>query len=226
MNQNIVNKKTTFVILFGVAMVAALGVNAFSTTSSVSEADNETTNVEIRAVPPYPVPASEPILLEQFGTKFTSFDEAKQFVGMTNAVLPSYIPGGIQLDSIRTQVNEAGNEITAIYVPQNTISTIEKSGHIPTYENVISDGMTVNIKANAGPSSDWEDIVNFRVKEAPDVRSSTTIGNVKAMLIKGTPEYGWPSQARIVYDDQYIMLSSLKHDTVELEKVLRSMIEK
>jgi len=73
---------------------------------------------------------------------------------------------------------------------------------------------------------DWESIVDFRVKEAPDVRSSTTIGNLKAILIKGTPEYGWPSQARIVYDDQYIMLTSLKHDTVELEKVLRSMIER
>lgn len=226
MNQNIINKKTTFVILFGVAMVAALGINSFSTMSSISETNNGTPNVEIRAISPYPVPASEPIVLEQLGTKFTSFDDAKQSVGMTKAVLPSHIPTGIQLDSIRTQVNEAGNEITAIYVPQNTISTIEKSGHVPTYEDVIADGMTVNIKANAGPSSDWESIVDFRVKEAPDVRSSITIGNVKAILIKGTPEYGWPSQARIVYDDQYIMLSSLKHDTVELEKVLRSMIER
>lgn len=226
MNQNLVKKKTTFVILFGVVMVAVLGINAFSTMSSIPETDNGTPNVEIRAIPPHPVPASEPIALEQFGNKFASFDEAKLSVGMTKAVLPSYVPTGIQLDSIRTQVNEAGNEITAIYVPQNTISAIEKSGHIPTYENVIADGMTINIKANAGPSSDWESIVDFRVKEAPDVRSSTTIGNVKAVLIKGTPEYGWPSQVRIVYDDQYIMLSSLKHDTVELEKVLRSMIER
>lgn len=224
MNQKL-SKKTTYAILFGVAMITVFGLTEFSTMNFVSETDNGVSDGEIRATPPYPIPAPRSIDLEQLGTKHASFDQAKQSVGMPNAVLPSYVPDGILLDSVRTQLNEAGNEITAIYVQKNALKTIVESGHSPTYEDIIANGMTVNIKANAGSSSDWESIVDFRVNEAPDVRSSTTIGNVKTILIKGTPEYGWPSEARIVYGDQYIMLSSVKYNTVELEKVLRSMIE-
>lgn len=165
-----------------------------------------------------PTPPSMP--LSMFGQKASSFEEAKIQTGLSKASLPTYVPNGLVLESIRTNDVNTYNEITVIYAPPN-IETVSES----TIEQSIEQGLVITYAQEDTESNfNWNEFVDRQVREAPEVRSSVMIDGHKAMLIQNNPDLLWPYEVRLIVDDQQIHLVSMYSDTAELEKVLSSML--
>lgn len=166
-------------------------------------------------------PSPPPTPISDYGPKTTSFEQAKITTGLSTISLPSYIPKGLVLDSQRTMADDKrpSSMVTIIYVPEG--KQISESDSV---EKIVEDGLVILYIKDDYSGFDWEKTAKMMADEAPDVRSIATINGKTILLVKGNPSEGINSQASLIEGNLHINLVARNFDTVELEKVLSSMI--
>ena len=204
-------------ISIGLAVLAVAIVAVAASTQFYTSGMNAGLNTEDQQ---NPIPKPPPMALSEFGQKVVSFQDAKDATGLGKAVLPTYVPNGLTLESIRKLSEGPRNEITAVYAPE-AAKTTDSS----LMTKSIEDGLVITIvKDNTWTATGWNEYVRQQVEEAPDVRSSVTINGNEVMLLQNNPTYGIPYGTKVWVDGQQIVLYSQALNTSELQKVASSML--
>ncbi len=169
----------------------------------------------IRRGPP-PVP-----LIDSHGPAFP-FGQAMVATGFKSASLPSQVPNGLNLDSVRVKAsgNVETSFITAFYTPDGV-----KAADSNTFEDVMRGGGIAVIYAHepTSPTYDQAKWMKEFVADAPDVRRIETVNGHPAIAVTGNPDKGLTYQVYIYEGDLQINLVSLKYTDTDLLKIAGSI---
>jgi len=169
---------------------------------------------------PESIPSPSELPLSVIGNKTISFTEAKLQTGITNTVLPSYMPQNLEFDSIRTIRDSTGGEMVIVYSQSGVKSTDQT-----TIERAIANGLVISIKEEKSNTSfNWNEYVKQQVAENPIQLSSVVIGAQQLLLVKSNPDIDSPNMAKIMIGNLRIEAASKQFNITDLEKIVSSMI--
>lgn len=215
--------KKKIIAISAVAILAASLGTYFAATSYLPSQDpdvvqDDTTlpinTPNLRKGPP-------PMSLEAWGTKYSSFEQARASSEMASASLPSAVPSDLHLDSVRVQGDESTKFMTAFYLSQGD-STDDSS----TFQDVMSRGGIVVVYSIESYSPfDREKWMEAFVSEAPEVRRIETVNGTPAVVNTGNPEEGITYQVLFWDGDLKINLVSIKYTDQDLIRIAETIVK-
>jgi hypothetical protein len=210
----------TIVVIAVVAASTALYYNYYSLLGSTSSQDAATDTTASNPNTIRRGPAPKP-LIDSHGPAF-QLNQAKTLTGFELASLPSELPAGLDLSSVRvrTSTDVEANLMTAFYTPPGV-----KADNTDTFESVMAGGGIAIIYAHepTSPAYDQEKWIAAFVEDAPDVRRLETINGNPTIAVTGNPDKGLTYQVFLYKANMQINLVSLKFTDTELLKIASSI---
>ena len=233
-SKDIHNKSKRRLILAGssiavIALAAALLMQSYYTTAvstSASENSAQQPNVQennqtIRRPPP-----SE---ISMWGNESASIEAARATTGVYGITsLPTHVPEGLKIASIRTSVSPIANFVSVFYTPAGVTAHDND-----TAEKIMSAGgmLIIYSEENMGPKFNQTKWLDALVSEGEGVRHLSSINGQTAILVDGNQANQFPSEVLIIHDavnGTKVMtdLVSLKYSPSQLAEIAESITAK
>jgi hypothetical protein len=233
-NKNIINKDKRRLTIAGasaaiITIMAALllqsSYTAAASTStkpanSLQQQDMQEKNQEpIRRGP-------GPVELSAWGKETSSFEVAKTATGISGiASLPSSVPDGLKIASIRTNVSPIANFLGVFYTPAGVTANDND-----TLERIMSAGgmLVIYSQEKVGPEYNQTKWIDSLISEGYGVRHLSTINGQSAILVDSDQADQIPSEVILIYNEDDSLktmtdLVSLKYSSSQLAKTAESI---
>jgi hypothetical protein len=185
-----------------------------ATQEQVAQKDHQTT---------YQPPTME---LSTWGKEAQSFEDAKDATGISSfATLPSSVPTGLKIASIRTNVSPLANYVSVFYAPAGVTATDND-----TFGSIMGAGgmLIIYSEEKVAPEFNQTTWLNELVSEGEGAARLTAINGETAILVDGNQTHEIPSEVLLIYPERDSIktmtdLMSLSYSSIQLEKIAQSI---
>jgi hypothetical protein len=215
------NKTKIMTITIGVMAVIVAGVGVATAYSSVPAGDllNEGQSNDKKGIISRPPPREWSI----WGQDVSSINRAIESTDLSGVVLPTYVPEGFKIASIRPSVSEDGNSrfVAVVYAPEGVTARDED-----TFEGVMENGGVLMLYSHqvVGEKYNQTRHLEKMIEQGKGVRTLTTVNGYPAIVAQGDSELGITSSVVVYGDDNNLIdIVSLKQKTDTLLKIAQSV---
>lgn len=201
----------TLIVASLTIIIAIVGISS----TFISISDSVSTEDQVMKGP-------APRELHMWGKEIGSFEEAKTMIGFENANLPTSIPSGLSLKSVRVlQADDGAFKLLSVFYAPKGVTT----GDTDTFEDIMAnDGILLLYSyEKKSESFNWNSWVSNFVAEQPQDRKIQSISGKEVILVKGGSDPRATSQVYSKSGDILVNLVSKKYSEIDLSDIVKSI---